>query len=554
MEELVMRRLRAVVGAALILASLVLAPGATATQPDAFPETIALPNGWLPEGIATGNGPIIYSGSRANGAIYRADLRTGQGSILVPGQAGRVAVGLAFDARTGYLYVAGGPTGNAYVYDTATGAQVRELTLVVATTETFVNDVIVTRDAAYFTDSFSPVLYRLPLGAGGQPGEPDTVQELPLGGAFTFVPGDFNANGIEATADGRALIIVHTALGVLYRVDPTSGDASLIDLGGASVSAGDGLLLQGQTLYVVRNELNQVAVVELDAGLTMGVVAATLTDPRLDTPTTIAAFGDRLYLVNARFTTPPTPTTSYTIVQLPAGSRALPAQPVAASPASQQNPGTINITKTIVDAGGSVVAGADRSGFVFGFGLVAGSTVRSPDFTPATAAAGTASMTLAPGTYRLFEQARAGCTVRDVLIDGAPFPGANIDVMTLMSNVEFTIRAGQTVAIRVNNTCGAATGMGMMAAGPTRSDRLVAGCNNLALTFPPGTPLRTVAQSVSAGAQLTSIFRLDAASRRFLGFSLAAPDFANDYTMVGSRLEAVFICVGAAGTLTQPEV
>ncbi len=53
-----------------------------------YPDEIALPNGWLPEGIVTGHGPAIYSGSRANGAIYAANLRTGEGEILVPGQTG----------------------------------------------------------------------------------------------------------------------------------------------------------------------------------------------------------------------------------------------------------------------------------------------------------------------------------------------------------------------------------------------------------------------------------------------------------------------------------
>ena len=112
---------------------------------------ITLPNGWLPEGVVTGRGPVIYSGSRANGAIYAADLRTGEGAILVPGQAGRVAVGLSFDPRTNYIFVAGGGTGKAYVYDAETGALVQEYALTAL--GGFVNDVIVTRDAAYFTQS-----------------------------------------------------------------------------------------------------------------------------------------------------------------------------------------------------------------------------------------------------------------------------------------------------------------------------------------------------------------------------------------------------------------
>lgn len=290
---------------------------AAAAAGGSFPATMALPDGFRPEGIATGDGPTIYAGSLANGAIYRADLRTGQGAILVPGQEGRVAVGLAFDARTGYLYVAGGPTGGASVYDTATGATVQTFQLTDETT-TFVNDVVVTGEAAYFTESRRPVLYRLALSPNGRVPATAAVEELPLGGDFEFVPDVINANGIEATADGRALIVVHSQLGRLYRVDPRSGHATEIALGGASVSNGDGLLLRGRTLYVVRNRLNEVVALQLDAGLIMAEVVDTITDPRLDVPTTIAAFGERLYVVNARFTTMPTPTTSYTIEQLPA--------------------------------------------------------------------------------------------------------------------------------------------------------------------------------------------------------------------------------------------
>jgi hypothetical protein len=42
-----------------------------------------------------------------------------------------------------------------------------------------------------------------------------------------------------------------------------------------------------------------------------------ITDPALDVPTTIAPSGSRLYVVNARFDTPVTPTTTYAIVELP---------------------------------------------------------------------------------------------------------------------------------------------------------------------------------------------------------------------------------------------
>src|SRR5262245_30343342 len=95
------------VGAAVALGS----PGALGKG--AFPTTISLPNGWLPEGIATGHGNTFYAGSRANGAVYRGDLRTGQGSVFIAGVTGRVATGLKADR--GRLFVSGAGTGKAWV-------------------------------------------------------------------------------------------------------------------------------------------------------------------------------------------------------------------------------------------------------------------------------------------------------------------------------------------------------------------------------------------------------------------------------------------------------
>ena len=77
------------------------------------------------------------------------------------------------------------------------------------------------------------------------------------------------------------------------------------------------LLLSGRTLYVVQNRVNTVAVLKLNRDATSATVETTVTDPRFDVPTTVASFGHRLYLPNARFTTTPTPTTPYTAVAVP---------------------------------------------------------------------------------------------------------------------------------------------------------------------------------------------------------------------------------------------
>jgi outer membrane protein assembly factor BamB len=124
-----------------------------------FPEVIQLPTGFRPEGIEIGKGTTFYVGSVANGAVYRGDLVTGNGAILVPGAAGKSATGIELD-RHNRLFVAGAATGKAYVYDASTGQLLRTYTF--ATPPTFINDAVVTRDAVFFTDSMKPVLYRIP--------------------------------------------------------------------------------------------------------------------------------------------------------------------------------------------------------------------------------------------------------------------------------------------------------------------------------------------------------------------------------------------------------
>lgn len=284
-----------------------------AAPAQAFPDVISLPDGFQPEGIAVGKGHTFYVGSIPTGAVYRGDLRTGEGDVLVPPQEGRAAIGLKYDERTGLLFVAGGPTGYAFVYDGETGANVAEIQLTAP--GSFINDVVITKDAAYFTDSGRAVLYRVPLENNGELPQPPTGVEIPLGGDYVSLPG-FNANGIAATPNGKTLIIVNSAAQALYSVDPDTGIATSIDLGGA-VPNGDGILLQGKTLYVVQNRLNQIAVVELNSDLTEGTIVDTITHESFDIPTTIARFGSSLYAVNARFGSPPPVGTDDDIVRVP---------------------------------------------------------------------------------------------------------------------------------------------------------------------------------------------------------------------------------------------
>jgi hypothetical protein len=283
-----------VLGLGLWLAS---APGAA--RP--FPDLIALPANFGPEGIAVGNGSTFFAGSlnaATLGQILVGDLRTGEFSELVA-PTGRPAIGLKYDARSNLLLVAGGGSGRGTVYDATTGEQVASYQFQSA--PTFINDVIVTRDAAYFTDSSAPFLYRVPLGPAGQPAS--NAEQIPM---------PATSNGIAATPSGKYLITVDPAgTGQLYLVETSTYSAVPITVEGGDVRNGDGLLLEGHTLYVVQNRLNRVAVVEmspdyLSGRITRYITEPFATDPALKVPTTIARFGDALYAVTAGFA-PPAP-------------------------------------------------------------------------------------------------------------------------------------------------------------------------------------------------------------------------------------------------------
>ncbi|MGW7281915.1 SMP-30/gluconolactonase/LRE family protein [Streptomyces sp. NPDC054844] len=274
-----------------------------ATWPTQFP----LPDGWLPEGITIGRGPYAYMGSRADGAVYRTDLRTGEGRVVHEGGTGLAAIGLKLD-HDGLLYIAGGGGGTARIIDSRTGELLRTHRLTGATGH-FVNDVVLLGDRAWFTDSYGPVLYGVPRGRRGG------VRALPLTGDWEQTPDVINANGVVSTPDGRGLIVVRMTAGELYRVSLRTGRATRITLVGADdVVNGDGLVRVGRTLYVVQNRLDLVSVWDLDARAGTATLRRTITDPRFDVPATAARFGDRLYLVNARFTSPQTPETTFTAV------------------------------------------------------------------------------------------------------------------------------------------------------------------------------------------------------------------------------------------------
>ncbi|MET7620741.1 superoxide dismutase [Streptomyces sp. NPDC005408] len=302
----------AALGGAALLAPLEGVARAAESTGARWPTQLPLPNGFQPEGITIGKSPYAYFGSIANGDIYRASLATGRGRVISQGGgAAHPVIGLKIDRRQRLLFLSGGPSREIRVADVHSGKLLKTFT--VGSDNTFVNDVILTPGAAWFTDSFKAQIYRLPLDRQDEPG--DAVTTVPLTGDWQQGP-SFTANGIERTPDGSALLLVNTVVGGggLMRVDPRTGVARSVDIGDTKLPNGDGLLLLGRTLYVVQQQQNAIDVLRLNESGTRGTAIARITDPRFKIPTTAAAWGDRIYLPNARFDVEPTPDTTYDAV------------------------------------------------------------------------------------------------------------------------------------------------------------------------------------------------------------------------------------------------
>jgi hypothetical protein len=120
---------------------------------------------------------------------------------------------------------------------------------------------------------------------------------------FNMVEG-FNANGLVGEFDGRQLVIVNIATGVLYRVDTASGEASPIEIDGTELlfPNGDGLYLDGRTLYIMQNFSDKIAVVQLRGDLSEGLFIENIPGEGeinpLNVATTITGFGNSLYAIN----------------------------------------------------------------------------------------------------------------------------------------------------------------------------------------------------------------------------------------------------------------
>ncbi|GGU44130.1 SMP-30/gluconolactonase/LRE family protein [Lentzea flava] len=274
-----------------------LAAPAVAAQPE---KIIVLPGAKSAEGITEGRGTTFYAGDLFAGDIYRGDVRRGTAELFIDAPVGRAAVGMTADLRHDLLFVAGGFTGQAYVYDLCTGKTVAVYQFTEANVG-MVNDVTLTADGAWFTDIRQAQLYFVPISRSGGLGQ---FRTLALTGPAGDASGSINNNGITTSPDSRSLIVAHTTRGELNKVDPRTGASETIQ--GVSVPGADGIVRDGRTMWVVHN--NKVSRIRLDRNTTAGTLEKVITSPIFQSPSTVAKFGDRLAVVNAKFDTgfPPT--------------------------------------------------------------------------------------------------------------------------------------------------------------------------------------------------------------------------------------------------------
>lgn len=292
-----------------------------------FPERVAALDGAPPEGFTIGRAYTAYNGS-IDGSIYKMNLRTGAGEVLVPGEPGFdifsdcYKLGMRVDPRSDYLFVAGCQMGNAYVFDADSGAEIMQYQLA-PEFSTVINDLAITRDAVWFTDFTQPFLYRLPLSRNGRlPQGADATSALPLTG--DIINGDdpncCAGNGIVAAPDGKTLIVGNSNNAQIYRVDPMSGHTDKILVDPPLSGFLDGIVLHEDMLFILTPSLGpepeMIQVVALSDDWLTGERLGFITSPTLDGVASGAIFGDSLYVNNARYSEFPQPDTEYWISRL----------------------------------------------------------------------------------------------------------------------------------------------------------------------------------------------------------------------------------------------
>lgn len=306
--------LRSVVTLGVVVAGSVVAVIGLGAQSGPQPVTeLTLPaDARFPEGIAYNpKTEMFYTANAETGAVVEMSRKGDVTRLVVaPGvlapvgtQTFPVALGMKVDAAN-RLWIAGGRTGRMSVVDIQSGKLLKQV-VVPGASASLINDVVLVRGAAYFTDTRAPTLWRL-AAQGTQ------IGELEAWTTFTDTPiqydGGNNLNGITVTPDGQSFIVVQMDKGLLFRIDIASKAIRAIDTTGIVLSGGDGLAMTGDTLYVVRQPAGEVVTLQIQVDPPAAKLVNRFRDPALAWPATALLLEKNLVVVSSQFNTRATKT------------------------------------------------------------------------------------------------------------------------------------------------------------------------------------------------------------------------------------------------------
>jgi len=248
-----------------------------------IPKTFVLPGDSLfPEGMGYDpqNGEY-FVGAIGGGAVLRGQIDDPTATVFSPaGADGRTA---ALGARPdhGRVFVGSFGSGKIWIYGERSGKLIA--TLDTGMPSSVINDFSFLRDGtAFATDSVNPFLWRITFSRSGTP----TLEKwLDFTGTPFVYNAGFNADGIVTSGNGRYLVVNQLSTGDLFRIDVATKAVTQIDVGGFDLTNADGMDLDGQSLYVVRNANAQIVKVDLSADFTTGTVDTITTSPAFLFPT-----------------------------------------------------------------------------------------------------------------------------------------------------------------------------------------------------------------------------------------------------------------------------
>jgi len=305
------------------------ATGTAAARDDRLPDRYVVPGERaFPEGIgaqkSTGD---FFVGGATDGTIYRGNLRRPRMEVFLPGGRDGRTEATAVRIRDGRLWVAGRSTGRVFVYDIETRRLLRAYTTPAGQEgsprrdRSLLSGVTFAGDAVYITDAYQPSIYRIGL-EGNRLGELERwldLRDTPV----TYAPGA-NLKGISVSDGEGFLVTVNARTGELFRIDLRTRAVREIDLGGATVRTGNGVLLDGTTLLVVREEPGEIQPVKLSTDLLRGELGRPFGRAQLRTPTSMFELDGRGIVVNSQLGRRENPELPFTVVAVPIPEGALP--------------------------------------------------------------------------------------------------------------------------------------------------------------------------------------------------------------------------------------